>query len=574
MSYRSLVQRRSVALPLLVLGALACEQSPPQWNPIGSGETTGDPPATTSDTDDSTTEAPTTDGPSTTEEPYEEGTPLSRVVPGRIEAESFVRGAGITGDRANPNCATPSSEEVLLVAQESASNGCYVSPVDALAWIEFDIEVSEAGTYDVTAAVQAPEGASAVHVRVDDAYRGRFEVSRSLGLRPVELTGLSLTAGPHVLKLSFDTGLTDVDYLEFTAVGACTPTCSSRACGDDFCGGSCGSCDEGVNCSSAGQCLDGFDIPVEAHGQLRIEGNEFVDEHGEVVQLRGISTQWLNWEQVYSTNRAGLQFLRDDWGLQVLRIANGVENDGGYAEEAGRTERLAMVKGIIDNAIELGVYVLVDWHTHEPEHMELSKEFFADIAQTYGELPNILYEPFNEPIGDFNSISGDGAEEAYWDDELKPYLEEMVAHIRQHDPDNVIVLGTPQWSQGLQQPTRNPLQGDNLAYTLHFYSCTHTEWLMDRVQGARDAGLAVFATEWAATHSDGGTPENPEPCIDAARSWHQFLDENHVSSAAWKLAADGDASSLFAHPPSATGPFLEEDLSEHGKLVRQLLQTR
>ena len=568
MSYRSLTQRRAIVLPFLVLAPLACEQTPPTWTPAGSGDTTQDP-TTTSDTEDSTT-----DSPSTTDKPNEEATPLPRLVPGRIEAESFVRQVGITQDRLSPNCATPSTEEVLVVADAKASNGCYVSPADSRAWIEFDIEVGEAGTYDVTAAVQAPDGASALHVRVDEVYRGRFEVSRSLGLRPAELQGLSLTAGPHVLKLSFDTGLTDVDYLEFTAVGACTPTCSSRSCGDDFCGGSCGSCTDGINCSSAGQCLDGFDIPVDVHGQLSIVGNELVDEHGDVVQLRGISTQWLNWEQVYSTNRAGLQFMRDDWGLQILRIANGVENEGGYAEESGRAERLTMVKEIIDNAVELGLYVLVDWHTHEADHLELSKEFFADIAQTYGALPNILYEPFNEPIGAFKSLSGEGAEEAYWDDELKPYLEDMVAHIRQYDPDNVIVLGTPQWSQGLQQPTRNPLQGDHLAYTLHFYSCTHTEWLMDRVQGAKDAGLAVFATEWAATHSDGGTADNPEPCIDAARSWHQFLDENHVSSAAWKLASDGDASSLFAHPPSATGPFLDEDLSEHGKLVKELLQTR
>ncbi len=36
--------------------------------------------------------------------------------------------------------------------------------------------------------------------------------------------------------------------------GACTPSCAGKTCGDDGCGGSCGSCDAGQTCN-AGQCV-------------------------------------------------------------------------------------------------------------------------------------------------------------------------------------------------------------------------------------------------------------------------------------------------------------------------------
>ena len=34
----------------------------------------------------------------------------------------------------------------------------------------------------------------------------------------------------------------------------CVPDCAGRACGDDGCGGSCGSCADGLGCSTAGSC--------------------------------------------------------------------------------------------------------------------------------------------------------------------------------------------------------------------------------------------------------------------------------------------------------------------------------
>jgi|GEM_PF-2857105 len=44
-------------------------------------------------------------------------------------------------------------------------------------------------------------------------------------------------------------------------------------------------------------CWDNSVTPLTRHGQLSIDGTKFVDERGAITQLKGVSTQWLNWEQ-------------------------------------------------------------------------------------------------------------------------------------------------------------------------------------------------------------------------------------------------------------------------------------
>src|SRR5690606_16655821 len=142
----------------------------------------------------------------------------------------------------------------------------------------------------------------------------------------------------------------------------------------------------------------------------------------------------------------------------------------------------------------------------------------------------------------------------------------------EHDPDNLIILGTPRWSQGVDVAASATLAGKNLAYTLHFYTCTHQQWLRDKAQKALNAGVALYVTEWATTHADGGTNNNPGVCLGAADTWHEWLDERHIGSAAWKLTKDGDASSILLQGASPSGAWTDEQVSEHGLYVRSLLQ--
>lgn len=45
-------------------------------------------------------------------------------------------------------------------------------------------------------------------------------------------------------------------------VTVCVPTCGDRVCGDDGCGGSCGTCDKGTACDGDGQCVEDSEICI------------------------------------------------------------------------------------------------------------------------------------------------------------------------------------------------------------------------------------------------------------------------------------------------------------------------
>jgi aryl-phospho-beta-D-glucosidase BglC (GH1 family) len=178
---------------------------------------------------------------------------------------------------------------------------------------------------------------------------------------------------------------------------------------------------------------------------------------------------------------------------------------------------------------------------------------------------------FNEPL----SPDGDGHT---WDGVLKPYHEALVAAIRAVDPDNVIILGTPNWSQHVDTAAMNPLDSANpdhinLMYTLHFYACSHQAELRERGDTALALGLPLFVTEWGATHADGGTPDNPGVCVDEAQAWHDWMGDSGISWAAWKWDNCGDESCFFVEEGAdVAGNWTDEVLHGHGFFVRDRMR--
>jgi endoglucanase len=290
--------------------------------------------------------------------------------------------------------------------------------------------------------------------------------------------------------------------------------------------------------------------PVALHGQLKVCGTAMCDQSGARVQLRGISSMWLNWEtQPYAENLQALTWMRDNWNLQVIRAAMGVDPAGAYLSDPAKAR--GQVEQIINNAVTAGVYVIVDWHSHEV-YQSQAQAFFSDLAKRYGNLPNVIWETFNEPL------------QVSWTGVLKPYHEAVVSSIRAADPDNIIVLGTPNWSQAVDQAAASPLSGTNLMYTLHFYSCTHTQWLRDAGNTAIRAGLALFVTEWGASHADGGL--DGVLCQSEGQTWVDWMRTNGISWTAWKLDVGTDTTNLLSSGAPVTGGWTNY-LRGHGPFV-------
>lgn len=294
--------------------------------------------------------------------------------------------------------------------------------------------------------------------------------------------------------------------------------------------------------------------PVALHGKLQVVGTQLQDEAGAPVQLKGVSST--NWETIpYGESKPALAYMRDNWKLSVIRAAMGVDS-GTVSYLSNPTGAQSKVDEIVRHAIELGVYVLVDWHTEEAISQQAKAvAFFTAMAKEYAAFPNVIWEPYNEPNGPKGA--------RYTWAQIKPYHEAVVAAIRAEDPDNLIVLGTPTWSQDVDQAALDPVAGTNLLYTLHFYSCTHAKQFRDKGDVAIAAGLALFVTEFGATYSDGGLAQNSHTyvCEDEANLWFAWMAQNNISGAAWKLDQCSDSSCILSSKAPLDGPWPDDMLS-------------
>jgi endoglucanase len=304
--------------------------------------------------------------------------------------------------------------------------------------------------------------------------------------------------------------------------------------------------------------------PVAAYGQLKVVGTQLQDQSGHPVQLKGVSSQWLNYESMtFPESKPAIQYARDNWKLSVIRAAMGVDVAGGYlgtgtGTNADQATMLSKVNTIIQNAIDLGIYVIVDWHTSDAVTATTTlatqaSAFFTSIATQYGASPNVIYEDYNEP-----AVKG-----VLWA-QIKPYHEAVVAAIRAVDPDNLIVLGTPTYSQDVDLAAADPLtDATNLLYTLHFYACTHKQPLRDKANTAISLGLPLFITEFGATPADGGVVKSGDNdvCEGEATTWFTWMAQNNISGASWKLDQCTDSSCILTADAPVDGPWTDNFLT-------------
>ena len=299
--------------------------------------------------------------------------------------------------------------------------------------------------------------------------------------------------------------------------------------------------------------LDG--TPLSYFGPLKVAGNRITDKDGKAVQLRGMSFFWSQWMGKYYTSNC-VQWLKDDWHCNIVRAALAVE-EGGYLTnpEAEKNK----IFNVVDAAIEHGIYVIIDWHDHHAtDHLKEAKEFFAEMAQKYGDKPNVIYETFNEPL----QIS--------WSSLIKPYHQAVIDTIRYYDPDNIIICGTPSWSQDVDIAADDPLSGTNIGYSLHFYSGTHKQSLRDKAQIALNKGIALMVTEFGTTNSTG----DGDLYLDETETWFNFLDENKLSWCNWSVADKAEKSAVLLPGAPTTGGWTSSQLTVSGSFIRSEIRAK
>lgn len=298
------------------------------------------------------------------------------------------------------------------------------------------------------------------------------------------------------------------------------------------------------------------ETPVSLHGALRVEGGKLVGQKGETVRLMGMSTHGINWFPEY-VNEEGFRTLRDDWKANCVRLAMYTQEYNGYCSGGNKDELKALVKKGVEYAGNLGMYVIIDWHIlsdQDPNvHTAEAVEFFREMSSCFKDQPHVLYEICNEPNG-----------YATWDS-IKRYAREVIPVIRENDPDAVVIVGTPVWSQEIRQAAADPLEYDQLLYALHFYAATHTDWLRERLEACAREGFPVFVSEFGLCDASGSGAND----FAQAGQWMALLEKYQIGCCCWNLANKAETSSVIAPGCSKTSDWLEEDLSESGRWIRE-----
>ena len=290
---------------------------------------------------------------------------------------------------------------------------------------------------------------------------------------------------------------------------------------------------------------------VTENGALQVKGTQLCNQAGEPVVLRGMSTHGLQWYGSF----ANAQSIRNtaQHGANVFRLAM-YTGEGGYLSQPEAMKQTLIAAA--DAAIAQDLYVILDWHIlsdGDPSaHTEEAVAFFTEMAKRYKDSPAVLYEICNEPNGNIS-----------WSGNVKPYAEKVVQAIRAQAPKAVILIGSPTWSQDIHQAAADPVAGENLMYTLHFYAGTHGQELRDRIDAVRAKGLPVFVSEWGTSRADG----SGGVFLAESAQWLDFLAQRGISWCNWSLCDKGETSAALKPGTSPNGVWSQESLTQSGQFV-------
>lgn len=294
--------------------------------------------------------------------------------------------------------------------------------------------------------------------------------------------------------------------------------------------------------------------PVSQYGQLmtgknsqgkgQIYGSCEGVKDGAEVQVRGMSLYWsLMPQAVEFWSEEGVSTMVRDMNIQIVRAAMATGNEDwqggykGYASDPNTQKNL--VKTVVEAAIKNDIYVIIDWHSHEAhKQTDAAKNFFKEMAETYGQYDNVIFEVYNEP------------QQISWS-EVKNYANQVIQVIRQYS-DNLVLVGNPSWDQNPSDAIGNEVNDSkkNTAYTLHYYANSHMwsgnyDWGGEsegsKGEKAMNAGLSVFVSEWGTANSDG----NGNPDQSRNKSWQDYMNKHKLSWANWSASYINEGTAAF-----------------------------
>jgi endoglucanase len=205
---------------------------------------------------------------------------------------------------------------------------------------------------------------------------------------------------------------------------------------------------------------------------IKVQGNKFVDPEGKMILFRGISISDPDKiEHQGHWNKNHFEKVKET-GAMIVRIP--------VHPVAWRERTPEKYLELLDQAVEwctdLGMYIIIDWHSIGNLGMELFQnpmyntsktetyEFWKTIAQHFtGNNTVAFYEIFNEPTiyrGQLGTMTW-----AEW----KDINEKIIKLMRSFDNETIPLVAGFDWAYDLSPLHDDPVDAEGIAYVTHPY---------------------------------------------------------------------------------------------------------
>ncbi|UOB16944.1 glycoside hydrolase family 5 protein [Abyssalbus ytuae] len=206
--------------------------------------------------------------------------------------------------------------------------------------------------------------------------------------------------------------------------------------------------------------------------RITVQENNFVTEEGKTIIFRGLNTSDPDkLESQKHWNKAYFQEIKN-WGGNLVRFP---VHPTAWVKR-GKENYLKLLDDGIKWAAELGMYVIIDWHSignlrtemYQHDMYDTTKkqtfDFWRTIASKYGDNSTVaFYELFNEPTT-FNNQLGT----ITWQ-QWKELNEEMITIIRANGGKGIPLVAGFNWAYDLTPVKENPVNATGIAYVSHPY---------------------------------------------------------------------------------------------------------
>jgi hypothetical protein len=305
--------------------------------------------------------------------------------------------------------------------------------------------------------------------------------------------------------------------------------------------------------------------------RISVKGNAFVNEKGETVLFRGMSIS--DPDKIEHQGHWNKQHFEEvkKMGTMVVRIP--------VHPVAWRERTPEKYMELLDQAVawctELGMYVMIDWHSIGNLKMELFQdpmynttqketyEFWRTIARHFnGHHTVAFYELFNEPTT-FRGQLG----HCSWSD-WKEIIENTIDLIRAYDKEAVPLVAGFDWAYDLTPLNEEPINAEGIGYVVHPYEGKRTaprEPKWEENFGFAAGTYPVIATEFGFELAPGETLNEDHYGYRIIR----YLESRGISWACWDFDPQWGPRILKSWDPYAltpSGEFFKKAM--HGEIVK------